>query len=100
MPALLRWWPCFGDGVQIGADASRPLVLLPPYFGTTSLLSGDPPPPYLVLPCDQEEAIMGIRKGVMCEISNFIPREAPLESHESNGMVERYHQTIQGLART
>ena len=52
--------------------------------------------------CDPESAIAALRKIVLDKVKGARPREAPKDSHESQGMVERFLQTTQacrGLGR-
>ena len=64
------------------------------------LASGDAETPGVLLQCDPESAVIAIQRAVLQRVKGARPREAPKDSHESQGLVERFIQTMQGMART
>ena len=64
------------------------------------LASGDADKPGVLLQCDPESAVVAIQRAVLQRVKGAKPREAPKDSHESQGLVERFIQTMQGMART
>ena len=64
------------------------------------LVAGDEETPGVFLQCDPESAVAAIRRAVLQRVKGARPREAPKDSHESQGSVERFIQTMEGMART
>ena len=53
-----------------------------------------------ILQSDQEPAIMALLRKVSTDMVNVELRQSPACSSESQGVIERYHQTLQGQIRT
>ena len=53
-----------------------------------------------ILQSDQEPAIMALLRKVSSDMVNVKLRQSPAYSSESQGVIERYHQPLQGQIRT
>ena len=57
--------------------------------------------PRIVLQTDPEPSIIAVARQVVAKrASPTVHRETPRKSHQSNGAIERYHQSMQGEVRT